>query len=899
MSGSTPPGRAAAVRTATGVLAGSTAVAAVELLLPGAAPRLSPAVLAVATWLAAGALARRCRRLPAPARRPWQLLTAVAVLLGAGQALSAVHAAGVNTGVGGVQDLPLVAAVPVAVVACLRMLPPADPVPGFRTRALLDGGIVVLAVVVLAQLLLTDAVAATAIVVEGLISVGYPAVGGVLCGLGLAVVTAVPPGRRPAAVRLLGAFVALTVVAVSGAVAVAHDSTVLDVVTGVAWLGMAGLAVRAAAVDGPAAERGPAEPPRLPLVGVVTSHCTASAVSLAVIAWLVLDRPFPAAGAAEMAVLLVLTLVRSLLWGADARRLTGRLQRAEAHFRALVHSGGDVTVVVDGSGRITWASGDVRDRIGWAEQELIGRFLSSLVHVGDRAAAAGLLAAYRDGGELAQLLPAAVRVYPPRGAWRHVEIASAAPGPHGLVLHVRALGPARRSALELERLAYTDHLTGLPNRPRLLSALEAARDRAGSGAEACVLMIDLDGFKPVNDVAGHDAGDDLLVQVATRLRRTVRDRDLVGRLGGDEFAVLVRSGADEATALAERIVAELRDLRPTAPAGGHGDELVFDVSGSVGVAELDPAEDVATTLRHADLALRAAKLAGKSCVRRYVDTPDDAAGRRAVLARDLPAAIERGQLRLVFQPVVGVAEGRVLGLEALVRWEHPELGTVPPHEFISLAEADGLVVPLQRWVLREATGTVAPLLAEGRDLKLGLNVSIRHLQAGSLAADVARALAESGVPPHRLMVELTESVLMSAEDRFEGDLSTLRDMGVVISLDDFGKGYSSLARLARLPVDVIKMDSAFVGHIVDDPRSAALVGSVVELGRTLGMDVVAEGVETQGQLDALRALGCRFLQGYLLGAPVPSEQLRAVIDGFDADVLRPGAGLTDQALAVH
>jgi EAL domain-containing protein (putative c-di-GMP-specific phosphodiesterase class I) len=253
----------------------------------------------------------------------------------------------------------------------------------------------------------------------------------------------------------------------------------------------------------------------------------------------------------------------------------------------------------------------------------------------------------------------------------------------------------------------------------------------------------------------------------------------------------------------------------------------------------------------------------------------------------------------VFQPVAGVEERRILGIEALVRWDHPVLGPVPPEEFVPLAEDDGLIVPLQRWVLGAATAALAPLLAEGRDLQLGINISVRHLQAGCLAPDVARALAESGVPGHRVMVELTESVLMSTEDRFEGDLATLREMGCVLSLDDFGKGYSSMARLARLPVHVLKMDRDFVAHIDQDGRSAALVGSVVDLGRTLGLDVVAEGVETAGQLAALRAVGCRFLQGYLLGRPVPADQLRATLDGFDPDVLDDPVRPMESMSTVH
>ena len=222
-----------------------------------------------------------------------------------------------------------------------------------------------------------------------------------------------------------------------------------------------------------------------------------------------------------------------------------------------------------------------------------------------------------------------------------------------------------------------------------------------------------------------------------------------------------------------------------------------------------------------------------------------------------------------------------------MRWQHPELGTVPPDEFICLAEDDGLIVALQRWVLRTATTDLAGLLADGLDLQMAVNISVRHLQAGCLAPDVAHALAAAGVPPQLLTLEITESVMLDAEDRLESDLMTLREMGCIISLDDFGRGYSSLAYLARLPVDILKMDRGFVAEIETDPRGAALVASVIELGRTLAMDVVAEGVETPGQLDILTAMGCQLIQGWLTGRPVPLGDLRPMIAGFDPGVLGP------------
>jgi EAL domain-containing protein (putative c-di-GMP-specific phosphodiesterase class I) len=260
-------------------------------------------------------------------------------------------------------------------------------------------------------------------------------------------------------------------------------------------------------------------------------------------------------------------------------------------------------------------------------------------------------------------------------------------------------------------------------------------------------------------------------------------------------------------------------------------------------------------------------------------------GRRSRLARDLPLALEREELRVVYQPVVGLVERRVLGLEALVRWDHPELGAVSPEEFVALAEEDGLIVPLQRWVLRTAIAEHARLMAGGRDLRLGVNVSALHVQARCLVEDVTAALDAAGLPADRLMIELTESVFTDDAELLRSTLAELSDLGCVISLDDFGKGASSLTQLAGLPVDVLKMDRGFVTGIESDPRRAALVAGVVDLGRTLGMDIVAEGVETPAQLAALTGLGCRFFQGWLLGRPVPPGALAGAVDGFDPVLL--------------
>ncbi|HYO35897.1 MAG TPA: EAL domain-containing protein, partial [Geodermatophilus sp.] len=617
--------------------------------------------------------------------------------------------------------------------------------------------------------------------------------------------------------------------------------------------------------------------------GAVLAHGTATAALVSLTAGVVAGRPLSAPEGAAAGVLLLLTSTRTLFWVRDAARLTRRLERTEGWFRALVHSGDAVTVVLDGAGRITSATGPVQAQLGWAEADLTGRPLAALLHPEDSDLPARVGAALRDGSP--DGLPATGRLGTEDGGWRDVEVSGAArtgdrrPG-DGLVLHLRDVTERRASHRELERLAYTDSLTGLPNRARFMAALQVALDRAGRGRGTCVLLVDLDGFKAVNDVAGHDAGDRLLCEVADSLRAEARDTDLVARLGGDEFALVVDGGPAQALALAERLVARLDSTRRH---GGTGPLL--HVSASVGVTEVLAGADASATVREADLALRTVKAQGKNGVRASGEALVAESARRSRLARDLPAAVAGGQLRLVFQPVAGTVERRVLGVETLARWDHPELGPVPPEEFIGLAEEDGLIVPLQRWVLEQATAAHARLVAGGRDVKLGVNISVRHLQARCLVEDVTRALQRSGLPARMLMIEVTESVLMDDDERLLAELAELSALGCIVSLDDFGKGWSSLAYLARLPVQVLKMDRGFVSGIETDPRGAALVGSVVDLGRTLGMDVVAEGVETRAQAEVLSRLGCRFLQGWLVGRPVAAADLPAVVDGFDPALL--------------
>ena len=868
----------------------------------------APAGLSAATFVVCALVLRYGRRLEALATTTWRAFGAIAGLLALGHLVRAVTETGVNPVASGLSDVPLAATGPIAVFLCVRLVRST----GGRIRAqvVLDAAVALVALGVLMQLLVPMAVEPARSAIDPLLTVGYPAVSSLLVAVGLVTFAGVSPPRRPAAAWMLLCFASLAVTMISGTFAVARPSAALDVLSTTAYLAMLGTATLALAGD-PGPQARAQEPAAVvPLMGVVVSYCMGFGALLLLLGGLAAGRPIGPVEAVTVAVLMVLTLARTLVWAADGARLTRQVLRTEAYFRTLVHREADLTVVLDDRGQVTWAAAAAAatSSSSWSVRDLEGRTLRDLVHEDDRyelhraldptsADVDGRGPVFRLRGrdntwhafETVRTAPSAGLTGAAAAAATERPYRRAETGGDGLVLHLRDVAGRRTAELELERMAYTDYLTGLPNRARLMSALGMARARASTGHAASFLLLDLDGFKPVNDVAGHEAGDHLLIQVAERLRATVRDGDLVGRLGGDEFAVLVADGIEEATALAERIVADLRTVRPAADVGGASGlvatGVVFDISGSIGVTELDPTDDVATTIRRADLALRAAKAAGKNCVRTAGNAADSAMGRRDRLARDLPTALEQGQFRVLYQPVAGSEARRVLGLEALVRWDHPVLGTVSPDEFIALAEDDGLIVPLQRWVLRRALTDQAALIADGWDVQMGVNVSVRHLQAGCLGPDVAQALAATGVPPERLVLEVTESVLLDTRDRLDSDLAGLREMGCKIALDDFGRGYSSLAYLARLPVDILKMDREFIADIERDRRAAALVATVVELGRTLGMDVVGEGVETIGQMAALRAMGCAYLQGWLIGHPVPVEQLGLVVAGFDPALL--------------
>ncbi len=425
-----------------------------------------------------------------------------------------------------------------------------------------------------------------------------------------------------------------------------------------------------------------------------------------------------------------------------------------------------------------------------------------------------------------------------------------------------------RSMQALRHQALHDALTGLPNRQQFDTALVEALSRAGAEGHAlAVLFVDLDRFKRVNDTLGHEAGDQLLRGVVERLRRSVRQGDLIARWGGDEFTVLLPRVADgaEAGQVAERLLATLAWPMQV---GEHR----LHVSASIGLALFpDHGHDAGTLLRNADQALYRVKAAGRNGWQAHSDGPHGEASLRLRLEEGLHHAIERGELTLHYQPQVEVASGRITHAEALARWQHPVLGWVPPQTFVPLAEESGLIVPIGRWVLHEACRQAMAWSRAGLpDVAVAVNVSAVQFERGALERDVADALAASGLPPGRLEIEITEAVGLHDTDAVAGALRRLQQRGVQVALDDFGTGFAPLSHVKDLPCQVLKIDRSFVRALQRGSKDAAIVAAVIALGAGLKLRTVAEGVET-GEAEALlREMGCTSLQGYRLDRPLPA-----------------------------
>ncbi|MCA6217891.1 EAL domain-containing protein [Ideonella sp. B7] len=422
---------------------------------------------------------------------------------------------------------------------------------------------------------------------------------------------------------------------------------------------------------------------------------------------------------------------------------------------------------------------------------------------------------------------------------------------------------------------YQDAFTGLANRSQLHERLlQILAYRGDSPRRSALIVLDLDNFKSINDALGHSVGDAALRMVAQRLQSVLRKSDLVVRLGGDEFAVLlddVRSD-DEIQQLARRLMQVIN-------APGEVKGRLVHPSASMGVALIpDHGETVDDVLGHADLALSAAKERGRGRCEYFAPWMGERSRRQVVLEHELREALSRGELSLAWQPWVAIEAWQVVSAEALVRWQHPTLGWVPPAEFIPVAEKCGLIGEIGAWVMQRACEEAQSVLG---DLRISVNVSPVQMMQPGLVDDVRRALSSTGLAPGRLEVEITEGVMLDATPTAMSNLHQIKALGVQIALDDFGTGYSSLAYLRRFPFDTLKIDRAFVRELLGYPDARAIVRTIVELARLLGMRTVAEGVEEAAQLDVLQQAGCTAVQGNLLAQPIAAQALRRLIEGWD------------------
>jgi diguanylate cyclase (GGDEF)-like protein/PAS domain S-box-containing protein len=582
----------------------------------------------------------------------------------------------------------------------------------------------------------------------------------------------------------------------------------------------------------------------------------------------------------------------------------GRQRDALSHLAAAVRSTGEavITTTIDGVIR-TWNPGAER-LYGYSPAEVVGRHVDTVFPSDGAGRAEAVFAALaeapsvhferlhlrRDGTAFESLVTVSP-IVDDSGATTGFAAISRDISEQKRT-EVEAVATARQlqeQAAELTRLALHDPLTGLANRAlmddRLTHALAGRGDR-----RTAVLLLDLDDFKSINDVFGHGVGDAVLVEVARRLQRCVRPGDTVARLGGDEFVVLLEDldGPERCTTVAARLLEAL--VEPIHVGGER-----FVTGGSVGIALRDGADarGPSELLQHADIAMYVAKTAGKNRYQVFEPGMHDEVVARSEVVRDLREGIADGQLRLVYQPQVELATGRVTGVEALVRWQRRKGRLTMPETFISAAESSGLINAIDDWVLREAcTQVVAWDEAGLPPLRLAVNVSARRLTTGGLPGMIAELTRETGLAPDRLEIEITETSAVRRGSEAAKAIRKLRALGVHVAVDDFGMGHSSLSRLQAFSLDRLKIDKSFIASLVADAAEGSIAGAMIAMGRSLGLDVVAEGVETEEQLAALRSLGCRTAQGYLFARPAPAADIERLLR---ADP--PGLSLTAMAAA--
>jgi diguanylate cyclase (GGDEF)-like protein/PAS domain S-box-containing protein len=547
-------------------------------------------------------------------------------------------------------------------------------------------------------------------------------------------------------------------------------------------------------------------------------------------------------------------------------------RQSEARFRSLVAHSTDLITVLDARGVVTYQSPSVERVLGYRADEVEGTRFDRLLADADRPRLAEMVA--RGGADRTETRVLDCSLQHRDGTWLQFEVqhTDLLHDEHvrGIVLNSRDVSERKAFEDQLAHQAFHDPVTSLANRALFVDRVRHALMRAQRGtASVGVMFIDLDDFKTVNDSLGHAAGDVVLQEVARRLAATIRPTDTVARFGGDEFAVLLDGVEDspEAADVAERILGALEQAVEV-----DGKE-VFP-RGSVGIclAGEGASTDAEELVRNADVAMYRAKRDSKGGYRVFEPTMHERVLERLELRAELQRAIESDQLEVHYQPVVRLGQREISGVEALLRWNHPTRGNIPPLQFIPLAEETGLILPIGRWVLNAACREGVEIqrrFPREKPLAISVNLSVRQLQSDTIVADVREALETSGLPAASLVLEITESVMMADTELAVARLYALKELGVRLAMDDFGTGYSSLSYLGRFPVDILKMDRSFLAEDKNEPLAAA----VIALGESLSLDVVAEGIEYDDQADSLRELGCDLGQGFLFARPMPHDAL--------------------------
>ena len=571
-----------------------------------------------------------------------------------------------------------------------------------------------------------------------------------------------------------------------------------------------------------------------------------------------------------------------------AARETAAALSNERRLRALIQNAGEVILICAPTGAITYQSPAAETAWGYMATGLLEQRCIDLIHPDEQPAARALW-------DQVVMTPGAtsdieVRVRDATGVWRYVELIVTnllqEPAIGGLVVTTHDIDERKAFERQLTQQAFYDSLTGLPNRSlfrdrlgQALARTERWHDKVG------LLFIDLDNFKLVNDSLGHHVGDELLVEAARRLRSCLRAEDTVARLGGDEFVVLVERLATEA------------DIRPVVDSLTQHFAQPFELDGrdvvitaSIGIALGDGSRDDADDLlRNADVAMYRAKTGGKGRSVLFDSTMHDDALARLETEADLRHALERGELRVHYQPIVYLRSGAIAEVEALVRWQHPTRGLVAPSDFIPIAEETGLILPIGLWVLQEACRQMAAWHAErpaGPPLIVGVNLSPRQFQMVDLVEQVEAALRQSGLPASCLKLEITEGVIMRDVEATIATLWRLKNLGLQLAVDDFGTGYSSLSYLKRLPLDVLKIDRSFVTGLGQNSEDKAIVQAILSLAESLHLTVTAEGIETSEQASALRGWSCDRGQGYYFAKPLDAASLWARLQAQDAELAK-------------